>query len=327
MTADHERARTVRAMKLPVDAATLDTLFPDPWHSYGLLGQIVFFLLTVAGIAAFHLLTKAELLTAVLCIVGAEFLIRGRRWFGTGVEAALWIGGCFSAISALPNTGAPEASLLLAAGAALSGWRVRNPLFGALAAFFVTYYLETKADLGTLGAMLLAFGALAALHRVWRRPSTEWLFIVLLLTMPFAAWSHADPQWSSLTIAMSAALAVASFVSAIRRRDHAMFGGAAAAAIVAGGELLSRLELSEELVCLLSGAFLMLASVATARALRGRTQGFVTTPAALTPFDDDLEHVATFASQPSTSNSAGNPPASRAEGGGGFGGAGATGDY
>src|SRR5688500_4618815 len=175
MTADHERARVINA-RFP------QARLPQPWHGYGLLGQVVFFLLTVAGIAAFSMLTKQELLTAVLCIALAEFLIRVRKWFGTGVEAALWIGGSFSALAALPNTGAPEANLLMAAAAGIAGFRVRNPLFGALAAFFVTRYVEIKADLGTVTALVICMFALIALHRTWKRPSTEWLFIVLLVT-------------------------------------------------------------------------------------------------------------------------------------------------
>ncbi len=318
MTADQERARVINH-RWP------EANLPQPWHGYGLLGQIVFFLLTVAGIAAFYTLTKQELLTAVLCIVLAEFLIHGRRWFGTGVEAALWIGGLFSALAALPNTGAPEANLLIAAAAGIAGFRVRNPLFGALAAFFVTYYLEVKADLGTIAAMLIATFALIALHRTWRRPSTEWLFIILLVTMPFAAQAHADRRWALLTIALAGGFAAISFACALRKRHHAMFAGAAAAAIVAVGTVHSRFGISEEAVSAISGAVLLVASLATSRLLRGRTTGFVVTPAKLTAFDDDLETLATVAIAPP--HSAGNPPEVRPQGEGGFGGAGATGDY
>lgn len=318
MTADHERARTINA-RWP------RAQLPQPWHGYGLLGQIVFFLLTVAGIFAFYLLTKAELLTAAVCIALAEYLIRRRRWFGTGVEAALWIGGLFSALQALPNSGAPEAALLVAAAAGVAGFRVRNPLFGALAAFFIAQYLEATRDLGTIAALVIAAASLFALYRTWKRPSTEWLFIVLLVTMPFAGWSHADARWANVTIALYAAFALLSFASAIVKRHHAMFAGGAAALIVAAGILFDRIRLSEELTMLIAGAVLLIASAATAHLLRGRTRGFVVTPAKLTVFDDDLEMLTTVtvAAHPS----AGNPPESRGQGDGGFGGAGATGDY
>lgn len=318
MTADHERARAINE-RFP------DAHLPQPWHGYGLLGQIVFFLLTAAGIFAFYMLTKAELLTAILCIVLAEFLIRVRRWFGTGVEAALWIGGLFCALQALPNTGAPEANLLLAAAAAIAGVRVRNPLFGAVAAFFVTYYVEVKADLGTIAALLIATFALIALHRTWRRPSTEWLLIILLVTMPFAGAVHADRRWVVVTIGLNAVFAAVCFAAGLRKRHHGMFAGAAAALIVAAGTLHDHFGASEELTFAIAGALLLIASVTAARILRDRTTGFVITPAKLTAFDDDLESLATVATAPS--HSAGNPPEGRPQGDGGFGGAGATGDY
>jgi hypothetical protein len=56
--------------------------------------------------------------------------------------------------------------------------------------------------------------------------------------------------------------------------------------------------------------------------LRGRTNGFVSTPARLTPIDDELQLAATFALKPSSVEI--EPPR---DGGGSFGGAGASGDY
>jgi hypothetical protein len=318
VTADEERARSI-------NAAFPEAHLPQPWHGYGLLGQIVFFLLTLAGIVAFFAMTRAELLTSALCIALAEYLIRGRKWFGTGVEAALWIGGVFSAIAALPRSGAPEANLLIAAAAGLAGFRVRNPLFGALAAFFVTRYLEVKADLGTIGALLIAGFALMALCRTWKRPSTEWLFIVLLVTMPFGGWAHSDLRWRWITIALYAAFAMIAFALAVKVRHHWMFAGAAASAIVTAGLLQAGLGLKAELVLATGGSILLVGSLVTARRLRGRTTGFVMTPAALTAFDDDIQSVATVVMAPT--HSAGNPPEGRPQGEGGFGGAGATGDY
>ena len=318
MTAEHERARAI-------NARLREAHLPQPWHGYGLLGQIVFFLLTIAGIAAFYLLTRSELLTAVLCVGLAEYLIRVRKWFGTGVEAALWIGGVISAVTALPNSNVPEGNLVIAAAAGIAGFRVRNPLFGALAAFFVTLYFERVGDRGTIAALAIAGAALIALFRTWRRPSTEWLFIVLLVTMPLAGWAHADRRWVEVTLLLFAAFAAIAFACAVAKRHHAMFAGAATAAIVAAAALQQRYGISEELLFAIAGAVLLVGAGTTARFLRGRTHGFVVTPAKLTAFDDDLEALATVAVAPA--HSAGNPPEGRPQEGGGFGGAGATGDY
>ncbi len=323
MTADHERARTLRARKWPIDRAIVDAAFPQPWHGYGLLARIVFFVLTCAGIAAFIGLTGAELVAALLCLVLAEFLIGARRWFHTGVEEALWIGGLFAALQSLPNSNAPEANLLLAAAAGLAGLRVRNPLFGALAAFFVTAYLETVADLGTLAALIIGLAAVFALYRTWKRPSTEALFVALAVIMPVAGAIHADSRWAIVTIALNLAFAAVALVSAIAKRHHWMFAAAAVSTVVAVGIAHDRFQWREELTLGVAGAALLLASWLTAVALRNRMRGFVLTPAKLTEFDDDLQSIGTFAA---AAPSAGNPPEARPREGGGFGGAGATGD-
>ena len=318
MTADEERARVVNA-RWP--RANL----PQPWHGYGLLGQIVFFVLTVAGIVAFYLVADNELVTAAVCIALAEYLIHARRWFGTGVESALWIGGLVSAITALPNNNAPEGNLLFAAAAAIAGYRVRNPVFGVAAACFVTLYFERVRDLGTVAAFVIAAVALLALYKTWRRPSTEWLFSLLVVVMPFAAEVHADRKWGMVTVAMSAAFAFFAFASAVWKRHHWMFAGAAAGASVAVGVFHQHADLKDEVTLATAGAVLLLAALAIARLLRGRTTGFVMTPAKLTELDDDLETLGTIVVAPA--HSAGNPPEGRPQGGGGFGGAGATGDY
>lgn len=324
MTADQERARSIRAKQWPVDRATLDAAFPETWRGYGVLAQAVFFLLTCGGVFALYETIDVALLTAVLCIGIAEFLIRVRRWFGTGVEAALWIGGLFAALTALPRTGAPEAMLLAAAAAAIAGWRVRNPLFGVAAACFVAEYCERKWDLGTLAALAIAAVALVALYRVWKRPSTEWLFIGLLVLMPLAGLVHADAKWAPVTILLYSALAFLAFASALVKRHHAMLAGAATAAAGAVAAMHEHFRLREEFTFAVAGAVLLLASWLTARQLRGRTRGFVVTPASLTALDDDLQTLGTIAV---AAPSAGNPPEQRADDGGKFGGAGATGDY
>ena len=230
-----------------------------------------------------------------------------------------------AAISALPNSGTPESNLVIAAAFAIPGFRLRNPLFGTVAAYFVTRYLEERADLGTVAALILAAAALFALYREWKRPSTEWLFIAMAVALPLAGWFHADRRWAFVTFGLYLAFSAVAFASAIARRHHAMFAAAASGMIVAVGVPADFFELKPEPVLGIAGAALLLASWITARALRGRTHGFVVTPARLTAFDDDLQSLGTIAV--TVPSSAGNPPEQRPQGGGGFGGAGATGDF
>jgi hypothetical protein len=318
MTVDEERNY---ALKLRYPELAIES------RGYGLIAQTVFFVLTAAGIAAFYFWTReAKLATALLCIVLAEFLILGRKWFYTGVEAALWLGGLFAALQMLPSTGAPEANLLIAAAFAVAGVRVRQPLFGGAAAYFVANYLEVRFDLGTVVALLMAAAALFALYRTWNRPSTEWLFAVIAVGMPFAGWAFADSAWLETTLILYSAFAVLAFVSAVRKRHHAMFASAAAAAIVAGVKSHELLHPPHELTFALAGLSLLVLSLVVTRLLRGRTRGFVVDQTKPAELEEGLEILGTLGATTATP-SAGNPPEQRSQDDGGFGGAGATGSY
>lgn len=317
MTVDEERTY---ALKMRYPELSIES------RGYGLIAQAVFFALTAAGIAGFYELSDEPFTTAALCLILAELLIRRGNWFYTGVEAALWLGGLISLLQALPNTGAPEANLLIAAAFGIAGYRVRQPLFGGVAAYFIANYFEVRLDLGTLVALAMAVAALFALYRTWNRASTEWLFIVIAVGMPLAGWSFADSTWLETTLILYGAFALLALVCALRKRHHAMFASAAAAAIVAGVKSHELLHPPRELTFALAGALLLIASFAFSRALRGRTRGFVIAPAKPAEMEEGLEMLGTLAASTVTS-SAGNPPDQRPQDGGGFGGAGATGSY
>lgn len=316
MTVDEERTY---ALKMRYPELAIES------RGYGLIAQAVFFILTAAGIAGFYELSDEPFTTAALSLILAELLIRRANWFYTGVEAALWLGGLISVLQALPNTGAPEANLLIAAAFGIAGYRVRQPLFGGVAAYFIANYLEVRFDLGTLVALAMAGAALFALYRTWNRPSTEWLFIVLAVGMPLAGWFFADSAWLETTLILYGAFAILAFASAVKKRHHGMFASAAAAAIVAGVKSHELLHPPRELTLALAGASLLAASFVVSRLLRDRTRGFVVTPAKPAEVEEGLEILGTLAAAPSTS--AGNPPDGRPQDGGGFGGAGATGSY
>src|SRR6266540_1887754 len=121
----------------------------NAWRRMSLVAQIVFFVLTIVAIAAaYGFLTLLHLppgwILAIVCIVLAEFLIQRHRFWRTGVESALWIGGLYAFIFSLPSSGKPEAILVFVAAAAIAGWRVRNALFGVLALVLATVYLMAK---------------------------------------------------------------------------------------------------------------------------------------------------------------------------------------
>lgn len=333
MNAQHERNLFLRA-RLRGDgvhndgvAAQLDV----PWRTNGLLAQAAFFLLTCIGLGAFYgLLHVVDLggegiVAGVVAIGLAEYLIGARRWFFTGVEAALWLGGLFALISELPSSGTPEAMLVIAAACAIAGARVRNPLFGALAAVFIVQYFEKRFDLGVLCALVIAFVACIALLRTWRRPTTEALWIALAFVMPIAGRFHADRSWRDTTIALYAVFGVMALSLAMARRHHALFLAAMIALAIACGDFAEKLhDWPNEAKLAIGGTLLLAVAFAMSRALRGRTHGLVLTPIQLTPFDDAAEIGATLALQPTTAAPAPQP---QPAGGGQFGGAGASGDY
>ncbi len=319
MNVQHERNLHLRTR---LKNARVSAQLEVPGRTNGIVAQCFFFVLTCIAVGAFYGLFDNGLFVGAAVIAIAEVLM-ARRWFFTGVEAALWICGVFALISELPRSGTPESMLVLAAASGVAGARVRNPVFGALAAIFVMMYFENRFDAGVLCALAIALGSCIALLRTWRRPSTEALWIVLALVMPIAGRFTADEKWRSVTIALYATFGAVVLILAITRRHHALFLTAMAALAIASADIALRVPGAPEAKFAVAGIGLLGIAFAVSRALRDRTRGFVLTPVELTPLDDAMELGATVSLQPSAPAPAPQP----ATGGGNFGGAGASGDY
>jgi len=330
MNVEHERARLLKERLEEAGLSSAAAQVPDvPWRTHSILLQVVFFVLAAIGLGAtfgfFHLLhlPKPGLVAGCLAIALAELLIRKARWYFTGVEAALWLGGLYAMISELPSSGTPEAMIVLGAAPAVAGARVRNPLFGALSAIFFMLYFEEKWDLGVIAALVIATIAVVALLRIWQRPSTEWLWIAIAIVMPVASYFTADTAWRQATIALYAGFALLALALAIRKRHHALFLSGGVAMAIAAIEVAQLIAIPLEAKLALGGALLLLGSWLLARAFRDRTTGIVVTPAQLTALDDVIEIAGTInIPQPDYA-----PATTQPADGGKFGGAGATGSY
>jgi hypothetical protein len=328
----HDRVETWREQHL-IDADTqkaVEAQLKTPWRSHGVIVQAVFFVLTLVAMGAaygfLHLFSipGRGILAGIAFLPAAEFLIRVQRWFGTGVEAALWIGGLFGFISELPSSGKPEALLVVAAAFAIAGFRVRNPLFGAVAAICVMVYAETKWDVGVVAALVIATLAAVALLREWRRPSTEWLWILMAMALPVAGVFTADAKWRTMTIAVYAAYGALAFGLGLMKRHHALLLSGASGLVIAAVLAAERMDAPLETKLAAGGAFLLVTAFIAQRALRARTTGIVVTPASLTRVDEALAIAGALAAPTGTRVESSE---SRPQGEGGFGGAGATGDY
>ena len=160
---------------LELRARGFDAPLAVAWRRNSLGLSIVFFVLTAIAVLAtfgfFKLidLPGAGFITAAICLALAEWLIRTRSFFGTGIESALWLGGLFAFIFGLPGEGRTEVVLLFAAASAIAGWRVRNALFGGLAMALVIGYFIAKNQnvVAILTAIVVTLLAVAALSREW----------------------------------------------------------------------------------------------------------------------------------------------------------------
>ena len=321
-----ERLRSLKLLTKPV-AAQLHV----PWRTNGVIVQCVFFALAAVAAGATYGLAKAfsvplaGVVTGALCLAAAEYLIGARRWFFTGVEAALWLAGVLAMISELPHSGRPESLLVVGTAFALAGARVRNPVLGAVAAIFAVAYAE-RFDRGAVAALLIGALALLALLRTWRRPSTEWLLDAIALVMPVAGWICADARWRELTILLFLGYGALAFALFLLRRHHVLSLSALLAFAIAVTEFRNFIDVPAEAYLACVGALLLLVAYGFTRALGGRETGLVLTPEELTGIDETLQIAATLAMKP---ESDAPPPAEPQfeSGGGSFGGAGASGQF
>ncbi len=304
---------------------------PTPWRRASLITQIVLFFLTLLGIAALYWLSD-ELampkgwITAIVSIVVAELLIQRVRFWRTGVESALWIGGLFAFIIALPSSGKPEAILVFVAAAAIAGWRVRNALFGTLALVLVTVYIMAKERpwLAAAFAIAVAVVALFAETRHWQRPSTEFLWEAALIVMPVAAYAGVKRSAAGdvRVVALFAALALLFLAVGVHLRLRVVLLAAVVTIAISGIEARPWLPLSDELCLILAGAIVLGVAAALMRALRNKADGFVLADERH-ELDDAWQIVAMLPMAAPTAAPAPHTPA----GGGEFGGAGASGQF
>jgi hypothetical protein len=316
----------------------IETTIPwkNNWKSNGMVLRAVFFVLTIVCVAAVALLFETLHLpryipAAIMCIVVAESLIQGKRFFGTGIESALWASALVLCILALPSSGRVEAFLVFALAAAIIGARMRSAFFGVIAATLVVVYAGEKW--GTVAPIVAGgvFGLIGAiaLAREWKRESTEELFAAMAIVTPAAGYITSlfekveKSRWE-----IAAAFAIgggAAMFAAIRLRSRAMIVAASAAIAIAAVEARDLIDASVETKQIIAGIALIAIARAIAYALRDRKDGFVVTPSSMTRYDEAIQLIGAVAVPPVSGPAQGGPKIE--SGGSSFGGAGSGGAY
>lgn len=336
------------------------------WRSTGPLARIALFVLGLVaaalllGISGFR--SEITLLIAgLVAALAAEWLVRARRLFASGIEEGLCVAGYLLIagwITTLISTPAgfstgPIATLVLIAAAGAAGLRLLNPLVTTCAVIAFVYWVGSTAAADALeqaigGGMTsfivgcsLALLSLVLGAREYRRPAHDRMLDWLVVTLPVAAYAqstswrvyaeldYAGASASRLVIvAMLLALGTAMLIIGLRRRRHAPLLGFMGCVACLAIELRGVTALATEAWLIICGLVALVVGVALDRYLRAPRNGL--TSAALSSREGPLDLLQTVGAAVLAQRTASELPQSDAPvtgGGGRFGGGGASGSY
>jgi len=174
-----------------------------------------------------------------------------------------------------------------------------------------------------VAGIAIAAASLAARVRELQRPSTENLFIALLLVSPVAGAVASIEHTSMLWAFAYVALAVACFAFGETKRDRVALIAGTVNVVIAAIALREVFAFPVEWKLIESGVLVFAIAAVISRRLRERTRGFVMTPVKRA-YEEALRVFGTAAFAPQQKVEAAPQPVGS---GGSFGGAGATGDY
>jgi hypothetical protein len=317
------------------------------WKTTRLLRRCVFFALGLAAAGltyAFFDLVRWRAggwTAAVVLLVTAEWLIRARRLFASGIEEALEWSAVLLLVTQLlqARTHVPDVQIaaLLSAATGLAGIRLLNPLLTTLglAGLSIVVQLWTSADghpvltSSPAGFYCFAIAALALLSSTldYRRPSHDRMMGWAIVSMPPVgyAWLGGFGGPHVLPALALSMFGIAALGVGILRRAHAPLLAFLACTACAAYQLRHLSALSPEARLIGGGAAALLLAVALDRYLRITHNGF-------TSIQVDEKNAASFdllqmAGTAALAPQAG-PGAERFKGEGGtFGGGGAGGSY
>jgi hypothetical protein len=287
----------------------------------------------IFGFAAVTHLPFGRWITAIVAIALAELLVRAGRRYRSGIEEALFLAGGVTLVSALPGKGSEDVLLLLAVVFAIAGYRLLNAAIsvGAVALALVWLFMKTD-DLVATAWVIAAVAALASMMRLraMRRPWYDRFLAWLVVGGPLLSWAllafgRGSRRLSMTELTLLAVLAIWLIAAGIFPRLHAPVVGGMLLGAALAFDVGRDLPMAVEWRFMLAGAVTLVAAVVLDRWLRVPRHGV--TSKAISRKDDLslLEAAAVAISLPSTEPQPGEPQ--REQGGGSFGGAGASGRY
>lgn len=271
--------------------------------------------------------------TAVFSIVAAELLIVRKRFWKSGIEEVLWIGGLFAIIFDLPGPPRNEGLLLFAFASLIAAVRLLQPWFAALFVGFVAFYVVTELERAVTGpAFVYAVGgfALLLLLRRWQMPLVEKaLSIVAVLALPVAyiLLRFVADLNDRVAIVAGAASVIVFLTAGMAIRHRAPLWGALLTSGIVLFDFATQLTLAPEWKWLIAGVTLVGLSQLTDRALRSREAGLTSRREPASDLYALAEVAAANAASVASRPQPEAPPSQRESGGGSFGGGGASGDY
>jgi hypothetical protein len=352
--------RAVSLLGLARDAAGIADRCGD-WRTVSSLTRSVFFVLgaLIAGLTGATLgllhLPAALLLSGLIAIALAEWLIFQRRFFGSGIEEGLEITGLLMIVayltSRLHDASGMLPALLCAVLLFAAGLRLLNPLvvtasaLALSAAVFLGVPHPSGSALAAAQAAsafcgLLAVAALALGRATFQRPSHDRMLDWLMVVMPVASYLWFDAHawtWSAVPSpdaapwmrftppVLLAGFGICALVAGLRRRRHAPLLACLGCAACLAYELRKFSGLALEYRLIAGGTGVLLLTLTVDRYLRVARRGLTSAKISLSEVGLDLLELAgaaTLAPQAAPGIKPGF------EGGGGrSGGGGASGSY
>lgn len=333
------------------------------WRHATLLSRCLFFVLGLFaaglgfGVVDLVGIPATGAVTGLAMIGVAEFLIRARRLFASGIEEALWSAGAALLALELFELWHPRSDatglLMVAIALALAGWRLLNPLLTTVAAVLASGSLalalsrgmfEGVEDAGYL-CFALAFLVLAAGARRVERPShdrmLDWLVVVMPVVgfgwlslnrsgpLTLQALRDGPPLPALLPLLLVTTFGLAAFATGLRRRTHAPLYAALAAVPLLAWELRAVTGLAPHWRLILWGGLGLAVAIGLERALRDGRDGLTSRDPGEPDAALELAQLgsAALAAPPAGTAGAGpSPPAVEGQGGS-FAGGGASGRY